>query len=186
MTRILHLCHAFLVGVFALPTSDLGAPEFAKRQAATVTLKRWQPASWPALIHAAATTDCPEVRQRCETILANALLPRTEAEWDGVFERIVADRWERNGIPWTRAWVKPWLTSSPRAQEQFVRWAGAGLGTSWNDWHSMHGRCADAADQRLTVALNDRRFAELNLPRTCDPTPWYVVRMGWQMRKAAP
>lgn len=190
MRHLAHLVHAFLVGVFAPAVADLDAPQFAKRQAASATLKRRQPASWPVLLDAADRTDSPETRSRCETILANALRPQTEAEFDAVFEAIVADPWERNGIPWTRDWVGPWIARNNRAQAEFARWARLDPDGHWGRWRTVYAFDGSVSVERdwetgtETVPLNDRRFARLGLPPTSDPMSWDMVRCLWKHMKA--
>lgn len=153
----------------------------SRRQAASAKLKRWQPVTWPAMIHAAERSPSLETRHRCETILAGALVPRTEADFDGVFERIVADDWERNGIPWNRDWVRAWFAASRRAQSEFVRWAGDDL----SPWDRQRIQCEGVWFHGTeTVAMNDRRFARVGLPPTRDPMPWCEVRILWSRMKA--
>ncbi len=121
MIRELHLCHAFLVAVFATQTADLNAPQHARRVAATKELHRAYPWSVPACAAVVRLSDCPEAVERAGQVLRRAEKVRDRLAWDARIWALIADPEEHDGLPWLSFERYSHLYDSQPAREAMTR-----------------------------------------------------------------
>lgn len=190
MIRELHLCHAFLVAVFATQTADLNAPQHARRVAATKELHRAYPWSVPACAAVVRLSDCPEAAERAGQVLQRAEKVREQLEWDARIWALIADPDEHDGLPWI-SWERySHLYDSQPAREAMTRRVAlmrkSGRlpdGVFWCETDEFRPWNFEGAMSGIQVI----RFAARGLPWPYDPKPMaslWAVKRGWAMLKA--
>lgn len=138
MFTLLNVVFAALRVLYTPAVADLDSPRFETRQAALKTLWNAWPLSHEACQHAAAVTESPEARARVEHVTEAApgfvwrkMIGAPADCWDETLAVMLADDYERDGLPQERDWAFGIFAGHRAAEEAYSRLLARGVRAGW-------------------------------------------------------
>lgn len=188
MFVLLNAAFAALRLWFGTDLAALDSPRFAERQAALKRLWNTWPLSAEACRHHADTTDSLEARMRAEHVVEDrpaavwARMMAAPAEcWDETLAVMLADEYERDGLPWERGWTPFLFAGHEAATDAMKRLVERGIAEGWmkeddqrltDPVYAWEGQWPDPG---VLVGFSEVRFRRNGLPT---PYEWLTIN-GW-------